>query len=176
MLHYIINAALHHQRWIISSTLHYIINAVLYHQRCIISLTLHYIINIALYNLCTRNAVLHCQRFIVERSRCLGKLQHAMRNCILEFCPNTNSITYRPRTQWLVESIIIFEGLDNRNIFILQNKNPTGKTYNYTSVHYPKSIQVSIKHIRRSQLCLLFWFLKFNTLLFPRYLLNIYRS
>ena len=55
--------------------------------------------------------------------------------------------THRPLTQGLAESIIILERLDNRNVFILQNTSTAGKTYNYTSVYYPKSLLVSIKHI-----------------------------
>ena len=66
--------------------------------------------------------------------------------------PTTYPATHRLPTQWLTESIIIFGRLDNRNIFILQNTSTTGKTYNYTSVYYPKSLLVSIKHIQRSQL------------------------
>ena len=61
--------------------------------------------------------------------------------------------THRPPTQRLTESLIIFEILDNRNIFILQNTDKAGRTYkNYTSVYYPKHLMVSINHIRRSQL------------------------
>ena len=37
------------------------------------------------------------------------------------------------------------------------------------SVYYPKSLLVSIKHVRRSQLYLFVWFLNFNTLFLPRY-------
>ena len=61
-----------------------------------------------------------------------------------------------PPTQQLAESIIILERLDNRNLFILQNISTAGKTFNYTSVHYPKSLLIFIKHIRRSQLYLFF--------------------
>ena len=83
------------------------------------------------------------------------------------------STTYPPThqlpTQRLAESIIVFERLDNRNIFILQNTNTARKAYNYTSVNYPKRLLVSIKQIWRSQLYLFFWFLNFSALLLPRY-------
>ena len=59
-------------------------------------------------------------------------------------------------TQRLAESTMIFDRLDNRNIFILQIRNIAGKTYNYTSVYYLKSLLVSIKHWQRSQLYLFF--------------------
>ena len=72
--------------------------------------------------------------------------------------PTTYPATHRLPTQWLTESIIIFGRLDNRNTFILQNTSTSGKTYNYTSVYYPKSLLVSIKHIQRSQLYLFFSF------------------
>ena len=60
------------------------------------------------------------------------------------------------------KSIIIFERLDKRNTFILYNANRAVKTYNYTSVYHPKSILISRKHIRRSQL---FIFLVLETLM-----------
>ena len=71
----------------------------------------------------------------------------------------TDPPTHRPPSQRFAESIIIIEKLDNRNMFILQNTSTAGKTYNYTSIYYQKSLLVSIKHIRRSQLYL---FLNFN--------------
>ena len=77
----------------------------------------------------------------------------------------TDPLTNQPPTQrlpTLTESISIFGRFDNRNIFILQNTNTTGKTYNCTSLYYPKSLLVSIKHIQRSQLYLFFQFLNFN--------------
>ena len=73
--------------------------------------------------------------------------------------PTTYPPTHRPPSQRSAESIIIIEKLDNRNMFILQNTSTAGKTYNYTSIYYQKSLLVSIKHIRRSQLYL---FLNFN--------------
>ena len=84
--------------------------------------------------------------------------------------PSTNrpQATYPP-THRPAESITISERLGNRNIFILQNTNTAGKTYNYTSVYYPISLLVSIKHIRRYQLYLFFQFLNFKPLLLPRY-------
>ena len=72
-------------------------------------------------------------------------------------------LTHRPPTQRLAESFIIFERHANRNMFILQNANTSGKTYNYTSVYFPKILLVSVKHIRRSQLYL---FSSFETLMF----------
>ena len=66
--------------------------------------------------------------------------------------PTTFPLTHRPSNQRLAESLIIFERLDNRNIFTLQNRNTAEKTYNSTSVYYPKGLLVSIKHIWRSQL------------------------
>ena len=83
--------------------------------------------------------------------------------------PTTYPQTHRPPIQWLAESTITFERPYNRNIFILQNTNTAAKTDNYTSAYYPKSLLVSIKYIRRSQLYLFFWFLNFNALLLPRY-------
>ena len=68
--------------------------------------------------------------------------------------PTTFPPIHRPRTQRLTESLIIFERLQNRNIFILQNTNTAGRAYNYTSAYYPKRLLVSIKHIRRSLLYL----------------------
>ena len=68
--------------------------------------------------------------------------------------PTTYPPTHRLPTQRLTESIIIFERLDTRNIFILQNTSTAEKTYNYTSVYYPKRLLVSIKHIRKIQLFL----------------------
>ena len=59
--------------------------------------------------------------------------------------PTTYPPTHRLPTQRIAESVIIFERLDNRNIFILQNTKITEKTFNYTSVYYPKNILVSIK-------------------------------
>ena len=67
--------------------------------------------------------------------------------------------TYSPTTdQRLAESLIMFGRHGNRNIFIFQNTNAAGKTYNYTLVYYPKGLLVSIKHIRMSQLYLFFSF------------------
>ena len=62
--------------------------------------------------------------------------------------------THGPPTQRLTESLIISERLGNTNIFILQNTRTAGKTYNYTSVYYPKRLLVSMKHIQKSQLYL----------------------
>ena len=64
--------------------------------------------------------------------------------------------TNPPPIQRLTESIIIFGRLDNRNTLILQNTNAAVKTYNYTSVYYPKSFLVSIKHKWKNQLHLFF--------------------
>ena len=70
--------------------------------------------------------------------------------------PTTYSPTHWLTTQRLTESIIISGRVDNRNIFILQNTNTAEETYNCTSVYCPKSLLVSMIHIRRSQLCLFF--------------------
>ena len=70
--------------------------------------------------------------------------------------PTTYPPIYRQLTQRLAEYIIILERLSIRELFILQNISKAGKTYNYTSVYYPKSLLVSIKHIRKSQLYLFF--------------------
>ena len=64
--------------------------------------------------------------------------------------PTTYPPTHRLPTQRLTELILIFGRLDNRNIFVLQITSTAGKTFNYTSVYYPKSLLVSIKPIRRS--------------------------
>ena len=76
--------------------------------------------------------------------------------------PTTFPAIHRLPTQWLTESTIIFRRLSNRNIFMLQNTSTAGKIYNYTSVYYPKSLLVSIKHMQRRQLYLFFYFLNFN--------------
>ena len=68
-----------------------------------------------------------------------------------------------PPTQQLAESIIVLERLDNRNLFILQNITTAGKTFNYNSVHYPKSLLISIKQIRSSQLYLFFQVLNYSS-------------
>ena len=62
-------------------------------------------------------------------------------------------IDHRPNDS--LNQLIMLERLDNRNMFVLQNTSTAGKTYSYTSVYYPKSVLISIKHIRRSQL---YWF------------------
>ena len=59
--------------------------------------------------------------------------------------PTTYQPTHRPPTQRLAESIIIFERLDNRKTFILQNTSTAGKTY-CTSVYYLTNLLVSITH------------------------------
>ena len=67
--------------------------------------------------------------------------------------PTTYPPTQRLPTQRHTELIIIFRRFDNSNIFILQNTRTAGKTYfgkNFTSVYYPRSVLVSIKHMRRS--------------------------
>ena len=78
-------------------------------------------------------------------------------------------LTHQPPTQQLAESIIIFERLDNTIIFILKNTNTAGKTYNYALIYYLKSLLISIKHIWKSQLQIIFYFLNFIALLLPRY-------
>ena len=70
--------------------------------------------------------------------------------------PTNYPPTHRPPTKRLNNRI------DNRNMFLLQNTSMAGKTYNYTAVYYLKSLLVSIKHIRRSQLYLFFQFINFN--------------
>ena len=58
--------------------------------------------------------------------------------------PTSDYLPTDPPTQQLAESITIFEGIDNRNIFILQNTNTAGKTCNGSSVYCPKSLLVSM--------------------------------
>ena len=80
--------------------------------------------------------------------------------------PTTNHLptdppTHRPTdppTERFAESIIIFERLDNRNIFILKNTSTSGKIYNYASVYYTESLLVYMRHIRGSN----FFFLVFS--------------
>ena len=70
-------------------------------------------------------------------------------------------LTHRPTdppTERFAESIIIFERLDNRNIFILKNTSTSGKIYNYASVYYTESLLVYMRHIRGSN----FFFLVFS--------------
>ena len=74
----------------------------------------------------------------------------------------TYPTTHQLPTQRLTESIIIFARVGNRNRFILENTSTAGKTYNYTSVYYPKRLLVSVKHIRKIQLFLFSKFLNFN--------------
>ena len=64
--------------------------------------------------------------------------------------PTTYPPIHRPLTQRLAKSIIIPERCDNRNRLLLQNTSTAGKTYNFTSIYYPKSFLVSIKYIRRN--------------------------
>ena len=82
---------------------------------------------------------------------------------------NHQPLTHQPPTQQLAESIIIFERLDNIKIFILKNINTAGKTCNYALIYYLKSLLISIKHIWKSQLQIIFYFLNFIALLLPRY-------
>ena len=82
---------------------------------------------------------------------------------------NHQPFTHQPPTQQLAESIIIFERLDNTKIFILKNTNTAGKTYNYALIYYLKSLLISIKHIWKSQLQIIFYFLNFIALFLPRY-------
>ena len=58
--------------------------------------------------------------------------------------------THGPPTQRLTESLIISERLGNTNIFILHNTRTAGKTYNYTSVYYPKRIGFHKAHTEES--------------------------
>ena len=68
----------------------------------------------------------------------------------------TYPLTRQPPNQQLAASLIVFERLDNRYIFILHNIETAGKTYNYPLVYYPKGLLVSIKHIWTTQLYLFF--------------------
>ena len=77
--------------------------------------------------------------------------------------------TYWAPTQWLAESLIILERLDNRNIQYSFCRTQTQQGKQKTILHYTKSLLVFIKHIRRSQLYLFFYFLNFNALFLPRY-------
>ena len=117
---------------------------------------LHNIVNFAIESLVFQNRLLALIPSEIKNFLDQSAQAKSLSQTFFSWVLLNSRTTDQPTTQRLAESINIIERLDNGNMFILQNTSTVGKTYNYTLVYYPKSLLVSIKHIRRNQLYLFF--------------------